>query len=120
MSDAPELELTLHRSETADVVRVAGELDMANVDRLGRAVDSASASHVVLDLEGLSYLDSAAIRAIDQAFRRLTESGRTLAVVASHGSRAAWTFRVAGFGEGLVGESVEAAIAARPPGAADR
>ena len=119
MSGRPELALTLHRSAAADVVRVAGELDMANVDRLEGAVDSASARHVVLDLEGVSYLDSAAIRAIERAFRRLAESRRTLVVVASPASRAAWTFRVAGFGQGLVVESLEAAIAARPSGVED-
>lgn len=110
MTDAPGLALTVERSKGVDVVRVSGELDMANADQLARAVDATSAPHVVLDLEELAYLDSAGLRAIDHAYRRLAEGGRTLAVVASPDSRAGWTFRIAGFGEGLVVESLEAGM----------
>lgn len=110
MSEAPGLALALERSEGVDVVRLSGELDMANADQLSRAVEATSAPRVVLDLEGLAYLDSAGIRAVDRASRQLAEDGRVLAVVASPDSRAGWTFRVAGFGEGLVVESLEAAM----------
>jgi anti-sigma B factor antagonist len=114
MSEAPGLALTLERSEGVDVLRLSGELDMANADELARAIEATSAPHVVLDLEGLAYLDSAGIRAIDRAHRQLATGGRTLAVVASPDSRAGWTFRVAGFGEGLVVASLEAGMGGDP------
>ena len=114
MSEAPGLALTVERSEGVDLFRLSGELDMANADQLARALEAASAPRVVLDLEGLAYLDSAGIRAIDRAHRELTEGGRVLAVVASRDSRAGWTFRVAGFGEGLVVESLEAGLGGGP------
>lgn len=59
--------------ETRDdclVVRVDGELDMANVepfeDALAAGTDS---SHVVVDLSGCSFLDSTGMRAIASAAR---------------------------------------------------
>jgi anti-sigma B factor antagonist len=119
MSEAPDLALTVEGSEGADIVRLSGELDMANADQLAGALEAASAPRVVLDLEGLAYLDSAGIRAIDRAYRELAESGRVLAVVASRDSRAGWTFRVAGFGAGLVVESLEAGLG-RSSSAGDR
>ena len=74
---------------------------------------------MILDLGGIAFIDSAGIHAIDQAHRRLAETGRSLLVVAPDESRAAWTFRVAGFGEGFVLDSrasalAEAERAARP------
>lgn len=114
MPDAPGLDVTLEPSEGVDVVRISGEVDMANADQLANAVEATSAPRVVLDLEALSYLDSAGIRAIDRAHRQLAEGGRKLAVVASPDSRAGWTFRVAGFGEGLVVDSLEDATGDRP------
>ena len=118
MSDSLPLEVAVERLGSADVIRLAGELDMANVDGLERAVASTAAPHVVLDLEALTYLDSAGIRAIDRTYHRLVEGHRTLVVVASARSRAGWTFRVAGFGAGLVTETLDAALASGPPSAA--
>lgn len=110
MSDTPELEITVDRLAEADVIRVAGELDMATVARLERVVGSTTASHVVLDLEKLSYLDSAGLRALDLAYARLAREHRTFMIVASRESRAGWTFRVAGFGDALVVETLEAGL----------
>jgi anti-anti-sigma factor len=114
MSEAPGLALAHEPSEGVDVIRLSGELDMANAGELARAVEATSALRVVLDVDGLTYLDSAGLRAIDRAARELAESGRMLAVVASPDSRAGWTFRVAGFGEGLVVESLQAGIGGGP------
>ena len=117
MSDSSPLEVAVERLGSADVVRASGELDMASVEVLERAVASTAAPHVILDLEGLTYLDSAGLRAIDGTYHRLAEVDCTLVIVASASSRAGWTFRIAGFGSGLVIETLEAALASRPPGA---
>jgi anti-anti-sigma factor len=88
---------------------VRGELDLTNASALDEALLQTSARAVILDLDGLDFVDSAGMRAIDRAHRRLADDGRMLLIVAPGESRAAWTFRVAGFADGAVLESVELA-----------
>jgi anti-sigma B factor antagonist len=97
-------------SGSAEVVEARGELDLTNANQLEDVLASATRSVVVLDLGGLSFLDSAGMRTIDQANRRYAESGRHLLVVAPRESRAAWAFRIAGFDEDLLLESLEHAL----------
>ena len=113
------LELEHAQLDGRDVVRVAGEVDLTNVDRVQEALLATRSQEVILDLTGLYFLDSAGIRAVDAAYGALVREGRALKVVAPPDSRAAWTFRVAGFPGDLVFESVEAvgaASAAATPG----
>jgi anti-sigma B factor antagonist len=52
------------------VVHVTGELDMASAETFEAAVSSAPASsHVVIDLDACSFLDSAGVRVITAAMR---------------------------------------------------
>jgi anti-anti-sigma factor len=88
---------------------VRGELDLTNASALDEALLQTSARAVILDLGGLDFVDSAGMRAIDRAHRRLADDGRMLLIVAPGDSRAGWTFRVAGFANGTVLESVEIA-----------
>jgi anti-anti-sigma factor len=92
-----------------DIVEAHGELDLTNADELDEALGATSSRVVILDLTELDYLDSAGMRAIDQIHRRLVGDGRTLLIVAPEKSRAGWVFRVAGFADGVVLESVELA-----------
>ena len=94
-----------------DVLELGGELDLTNTLVLEEALLSATADTVILDLGGVAFIDSAGIHAIDQAHRRLAEAGRSLLIVAPDESRAAWIFRVAGFGDGVVLDSQESAVA---------
>lgn len=109
MAEPTSLDVEHDLLEGADVLRVSGELDLTNTDRLRVALETTELESVVLDLCNLSFLDSAGIRAVDAERRRLRESGRTLYVVAPPDSRAAWTFRIAGFDSDLVLTSLEAA-----------
>jgi anti-anti-sigma factor len=109
---APLLQVEHARVDEVAVIHVRGEVDLTSVGILDDAIEKAEGAGVVLDLTGVAFIDSAGIRAIDRAHRRLGESSRTLLVVAPPDSRAAWTFRIAGFGEGVVLESVEEAVAA--------
>lgn len=100
------LEIDRRAEETGDVVVVRGELDLTNAQALDDALAGASGRTVILDVGALSFIDSAGIRTIDRAHRRLADEGRSLLVVAGEGSRAGWTFRVAGFANGFVLESL--------------
>jgi anti-sigma B factor antagonist len=103
--------LRIERSLDAgcDVVETSGELDLTNVDQLEDGLLGTSSEAVILDLSGLQYIDSAGMRALDQAHRRLAAEGRALVIVAPEDSRAGWAFRVAGFVTGVVLDSVDLA-----------
>ena len=111
MTDDLSVELAPDTPPGIDVLRVLGEVDLSNAERLESAVATTEAAHVVLDLAGLEYVDSAGIRAIDRGYRELASQGRSLSIFSPPGTRAAWTFRIAGFGDGIVVESLEVATA---------
>ena len=109
MSGSP-IDIAWHSTERGDVIAIGGELDLTNTQRLADALAAASAPTVILDLGGLDFIDSAGIRTIDQMRRLLASAGRTLLIVAPQDSRAAWTFRVAGFDGDFVQPSVDSAL----------
>jgi anti-anti-sigma factor len=68
----------------ASVVHVTGEIDMVTVAQLQRGLDAAGAAGApmtLVDLAGVSYLDSAALSALVQAHRRQSRDGIPLALV---------------------------------------
>jgi anti-sigma B factor antagonist len=82
--------LKIDESRRGDIVvlRLHGELDLKTAPdlriRLGDVVRRCDAD-VVLDLEGVSFIDSTGLAAMLNALRRLTRAGRRLAVVAPEG-----------------------------------
>lgn len=66
-----ELHVTTEQEADRAVVRCAGEVDMANVDRFRAAVTEArkAASTVVVDVDGITYLDSAGVEVLFAAAR---------------------------------------------------
>ncbi|MGW6544821.1 STAS domain-containing protein [Streptomyces massasporeus] len=65
--------LTLNRAQRADgtsVLTVVGEIDQSNADDLAVALDDARA-HVVVDLTGVGYLDSAGLNVLFARSTRL-------------------------------------------------
>lgn len=67
----------------ATVVRVGGEVDLSNADRLldGLMSHVADAPWLVVDLSGCSYLDSAGLRVIARVEVRCREAGTGLRLV---------------------------------------
>jgi anti-anti-sigma factor len=92
------------------LLHVGGEIDISNAHELTRSIVESSAAVVVLDLGGVHYLDSSAIRAIEYAFRELRSQDRSLLIVSPPDTAAEWTFRVAGVDPALLVESVDAAL----------
>jgi stage II sporulation protein AA (anti-sigma F factor antagonist) len=111
--DHPEFEIARTQTDGVAVVGGKGEVDLTNADAMQAAVEGTATPVVVLDLSGVTFLDSSGIRAIDQARRCLLAVERSLVVVSPPGTPSAWTLRVAGFDPGLVAESVDAALATR-------
>jgi anti-anti-sigma factor len=98
-----------HR-DGVDVLMLRGELDLTNAETLDGELERATAAAVVLDLGGLSFIDSAGMRVIDRGNRRLAEEGRTLVIVASGDSAAGWLLRIAGVSDSAVTDSLESAV----------
>ena len=110
MRENPRLEIAREAANGADVIRLRGELDLTNVDALREAIGASDATIVVLDLSLLLFVDSAGVRAIDSEHSRIAREGRRLLVVAPPASRAAWTFRIAGFSDDFVLGSLDDAV----------
>jgi anti-anti-sigma factor len=83
--DSDEL-LAIDVSDSGDVrhVRLAGELDMAGVDRFERLLTADPApgtATFVLDLRGLTFIDSSGLRALIMADQRVRADGGRFVVV---------------------------------------
>jgi anti-anti-sigma factor len=84
--------------DDATILRVTGEVDLANADVLGVAVRNAAAGgegRTVVDLTEVTYIDSAGLATLHRAWRRSRDEGGELIVVVPHGSPCARTFEVA-------------------------
>ncbi len=65
-------------------VRLTGELDMAGVDRFERSLaydQTPEAGTFVLDLRGLTFIDSSGLRAVIMADQRVRSEGGRFVVV---------------------------------------
>jgi anti-anti-sigma factor len=81
------------------IARVLGEIDSSNAGELRAAVTEATpngALGVVLDLSGVSYVDSAGIHLIYRLGEALRNRGQTLRVVIPPDSPTSDTLRLAG------------------------
>jgi anti-anti-sigma factor len=66
------------------VARLKGEIDMTNAEELARVIGrsvSNTALGMVLDLSGVSYLDSAGIRMLFELGSRLRQRGQRMSLV---------------------------------------
>lgn len=71
------------------VLRANGEIDLATVDLLDKAVGNAldeGLNRVIIDLSQVSFMDSTGIRSLLGNSQRVTDSGGELSVVLSGGS----------------------------------
>lgn len=69
-------------------IAVEGEIDLATVEDLQAAIDSsfsANAGHLVVDLNGATFMDSTGLKTLVMANRRFGEAGRSFAIAVSAG-----------------------------------
>ena len=81
------LHVDVRRDGDAVIVALAGELDLATVGELERAMQAArdAGAGVVVDLRRLSFMDSTGLRAIVLAHEELDRAGQKLAIVRGPG-----------------------------------
>jgi anti-sigma B factor antagonist len=83
MGAIEQLRIDVREESDRIVVKLAGELDMANAPLLEDAIESAelaAAKTVVLDLQGLTFLDSTGLRIILAAREQCWRRGQEFAV----------------------------------------
>ena len=113
---APPLSINTDTRAAGDgvvaTVRVSGEIDLANADRLASALlspDCVDASAVVLDLTEVSFIDSSGLAALLTGRKALDSR---LAVVLDEGSPVTRLFEIAGLESHLRTASSESAALA--------
>lgn len=82
-SSAEDLDLKVEDTDSARVVRVSGELDLASAPQLSAVLAEAAAGAdlpVLLDLAEVTFIDSSALRALVIAGRELAAAGRVLQI----------------------------------------
>lgn len=78
-----QLQIEVRHDGGRVVLALAGELDMASADRLQQAVDDDALRaevSVVLDLQGLQFIDSTGLRVILRALERCRGRGQEFAI----------------------------------------
>ncbi|MFI0349161.1 STAS domain-containing protein [Actinomadura sp. 9N407] len=81
----PPLDVTAHRHDGCAVVRLSGELDIANGEDLRerlRAIRASHGDHLVLDLSDLMFMDSHGLSIIIDCYKAVGENGGSLALAA--------------------------------------
>jgi anti-sigma B factor antagonist len=70
-----------------EVVQVSGEIDLANTDKLDSALNDAirkSEHGIIVDMSGVTYIDSAGIQSLLAAHSRVVAKGGKLILVIKH------------------------------------
>ncbi len=78
------LEIAVSHADGARLLRLNGEFDLAGVDLFEREVDRAprpTENTLVVDLRGLTFIDSSGLRAVLMADRRVRAEGRRCVIV---------------------------------------
>jgi anti-sigma B factor antagonist len=83
MGAADQLLIDVRREPDRVVVRLEGELDLANAPLLKTAIEEADAAEspmLVLDVQGLEFIDSTGLRVVLWARERCQDGGREFAL----------------------------------------
>jgi anti-sigma B factor antagonist len=88
----------------AAVVSLIGEIDLANAPTIGRAIVGhvTRAGAVVLDLTGVSFLDSAGVRLLDALVGDLDDHGTGVRLVVGETGAARMTLQLCAFRDDLL------------------
>lgn len=82
------LEIEAAEADGTYVVRLHGELDLAHCDSVDaalRAAERSQAPRILLDIDGVSFIDSSGLQVILRAKRRSDGSGRRLRITRGSG-----------------------------------
>jgi anti-sigma B factor antagonist len=95
----------------ATVIRLAGEIDLANAHLIGRRIVAhvVDAGAVLIDLTAVSFLDSAGVRLLDALVGDLEDNGTAIRLVVGEDGPARMTLQLCAFRDDLLATDLEAA-----------
>ena len=105
--------VTFARHGTAELVRLTGEIDLANAPDIGRAIvqRTTAAGAVLIDLTSVSFLDSAGVRLLDALVGDMSESGTPFRLVVGERGAARTTLLLCAFRDELLATDLDRAAA---------
>jgi len=103
--------VTFAKMGTADVVRLAGEIDLANAPAIGREIvrHTGRSGAVLIDLTAVSFLDSAGVRLLDSLVGDLDRSGTPIRLVVGESGPARMTLQLCAFRDDLLATDLDRA-----------
>ena len=96
--------VTFAKLGQADLVRLAGEIDLANAPEIGREIvrQTDRSDAVVIDLTAVSFLDSAGVRLLDALVGGLDDQGTPIRLVVGATGAARMTLQLCAFRDDLL------------------
>lgn len=97
-------QVTFAKAGRADVIRLAGEIDLANAPTIGREIVSlmTDCGAVLIDLTAVSFLDSAGVRLLDALVGDLDRHGTRIRLVVGESGAARMTLQLCAFRDDLL------------------
>jgi anti-sigma B factor antagonist len=104
-------QVTFSRMGRAELVRVAGEIDLANAPAIGRQIVAhvTEAGAVLIDLTAVSFLDSAGVRLLDALVGNLDDHGKAIRLVVGETGAARMTLQLCAFRDDLLATDLQRA-----------
>lgn len=104
-------QVSFSRIGRADLVRVAGEIDLANAPAIGRQIVAhvTESGAVLIDLTAVSFLDSAGVRLLDTLVGDLDDHGKAIRLVVGETGAARMTLQLCAFRDDLLATDLERA-----------
>jgi anti-sigma B factor antagonist len=106
--------VTFSRLGGADLVRLAGEIDVANAPGIGAeiALQTATSNAVLIDLTAVAFLDSAGVRLLDTLVGELGERRTPVRLVVSEAGAVRLTLMMCAFRDDLLAGDLASAVRA--------
>ncbi|MDT5041166.1 MAG: anti-sigma factor antagonist [Actinoplanes sp.] len=113
-------QVTFAKIGGTDLVRLAGEIDLANAPAIGREIVThmTDAGAVLIDLTSVSFLDSAGVRLLDALVGDLDDQGTPIRLVVGESGAARMTLQLCAFRDDLMATDLARAAADLGPGTA--
>jgi anti-sigma B factor antagonist len=109
MSQEP---VTFAKIGEADLVRLAGEIDMANAREIGQEIGrhTDGTESVLVDLTAVSFLDSAGVRLLDALVGEWGQRGARIRLVVGESGPARMTLQLCAFRDDLLLTDLDRAV----------
>ena len=106
-----EDQVTYSKLGTTGLVRLTGEIDLANTPLIGREIVShvRGDGAVLIDLTAVSFLDSAGVRLLDALVGDLDDQGRPIRLVVGETGAARMTLQLCAFRDDLLATDLDRA-----------